>query len=66
MKKQEEAVQLPQRLWTIKETSEYLGVPIGTLYQWHHRGEGPQPYKVVGHLRYDPRVVMRWLEGSAA
>jgi len=44
----------------------FLGVPVGTLCQWHYRGEGPQPYKVVGHLRYDPRALIRWLEESAA
>ena len=66
MKKQPEPVQLPERLWTIKETSAFLGVPVGTLCQWHYRGEGPQPYKVVGHLRYDPRALIRWLEESAA
>ena len=57
---------LPERLWTVLETSTFLGVPVSTLDHWHYRSEGPQPYKVGRHLRYDPRAVMRWLEDSAA
>ena len=57
---------MPKSLWTIQETSDFLHVPVGTLYQWRHRGEGPPAYKVGNHLRYDPRAVMRWLEGSVA
>ncbi len=26
------------RLWTIGDVSEFLGVPVNTLYQWRHRG----------------------------
>ena len=66
MTKQSEPVPMPERLWTVQETSAFLSIPVGTLYQWHHRGEGPQPYKIGKHLRYDPRAVMRWLEESAA
>lgn len=66
MRKQSEPDPMPERLWTVKETSAFLNIPVGTLYQWHHRGEGPQPYKIGKHLRYDPRAVMRWLEESAA
>jgi hypothetical protein len=25
-------------LWTIHDVSAYLAVPVGTLYQWRHRG----------------------------
>ena len=35
----EEAIGIPLRdLWTISEVSEFLNVPVGTLYQWRHRG----------------------------
>lgn len=30
------------RLLTIKELAEYLGVPVATLYQWRYRREGPR------------------------
>ena len=57
---------VPERLWTIQETSEFLSVPVGTLYQWHPRGRGSAAIQGGKHLRYDPRAVMRWLEASAA
>lgn len=57
---------MPERLWTVKDTSSFLGVPVATLYYWHCRDEGPQAFKVGRHLRYDPRAVMRWVETSAA
>jgi excisionase family DNA binding protein len=40
-------------LATPEEVSEYLGVPIPTLYQWRYRGEGPRASKIGRHLRYD-------------
>jgi excisionase family DNA binding protein len=57
---------MPERLWTIHDTAEFLHVPVGTLYQWRHRGEGPPAFKAGNHLRYDPRAVMQWLEKSVA
>lgn len=66
MKKQADEVRRPEQLWTVVETAAFLNVPKSTLYQWHHYGKGPQPYKVCGHLRYDPALVMRWLEGTVA
>lgn len=32
---------LHERLLTIAEVAEYLGVPVGTLYQWRHKRTGP-------------------------
>ncbi len=29
------------RLLTITDLSEMLGVPVDTLYGWRHRGDGP-------------------------
>ena len=57
---------MPERLWTIHDTAEFLHVPVGTLYQGRHRGEGPPAFKAGNHLRYDPRAVMEWLEKSVA
>lgn len=43
---------LPRRpLATPKEIAEYLGVPIGTVYQWSSRGGGPRMSRVGRHLR---------------
>lgn len=41
-----------ERLMSIVEPSEMLGIPIETLYGWRHRGEGPVGYRVGRHLRY--------------
>ena len=54
------------RLWTIEETSTYLGIPVGTLYQWRTRGRGPRSYRVGRWARYDPAEVRQWLDSQAA
>lgn len=40
------------RLMTITDFSEMLGVPVATLYGWRHRSEGPEGYKIGRHVRY--------------
>jgi excisionase family DNA binding protein len=41
-----------ERLLSAAEVAEVLGVPVGTLYQWRHRGTGPKGLRVGRHLRY--------------
>jgi excisionase family DNA binding protein len=53
-------------LWTIERTAQYLGIPVGTLYQWRHRRKGPPAAKVGRHLRYDPDDVRDWFRGRVA
>jgi excisionase family DNA binding protein len=55
-----------ERLWDIEEVSSFLGIPVGTLYQWRHRGIGPPASKVGRHLRYDPAKVRAWLADREA
>ncbi len=55
----------PDRLWTIHDVSRFLGVPVGTLYQWRYQGVGPAAYRLGKHLRYDPAAVHRWLAEQA-
>ena len=52
------------RLWTFQDVSDFLGVPIGTLYQWRVRAEGPPAFKIGGHVRFDPDRVRAWLAES--
>ena len=56
----------PAELWSIEETSAYLRIPVGTLYQWRHRRMGPPAFKVGRHLRYDPAAVRAWVTSQAA
>ncbi|WP_198410350.1 helix-turn-helix transcriptional regulator [Microlunatus flavus] len=52
-----------ERLLTISELSEMLGIPVDTLYGWRHRGEGPEGYRIGRHVRYRRAAVEAWLEG---
>jgi excisionase family DNA binding protein len=51
------------KLLSVPELAELLQVPVGTIYRWRHRGEGPEPIRVGRLLRYDPADVAAWLEG---
>ena len=53
----------PVRLLSVQEVAELLQVPVSTIYQWQYRGRGPKPMRVGRYLRFDPRDVVRWLEG---
>ncbi|HEY2666902.1 MAG TPA: helix-turn-helix domain-containing protein [Actinomycetota bacterium] len=54
------------RLLSVGELAEMLQVPVNTVYQWRHRGEGPRPIRLGRHLRFDPVDVARWLETRKA
>lgn len=49
-----------ERLWGVREVAEYLGVPVGTLYQWRYHGRGPRGRRVGRYVRYDPDDVRTW------
>lgn len=53
-------------LWRIGDVADYLGVPVGTLYQWRHLGTGPKAYRLGKHLRYRQADVESWLAEQAA
>ncbi|MGC4771981.1 helix-turn-helix transcriptional regulator [Micromonospora sp. DT44] len=55
-----------ERLWSVTDVSAFLGVPVGTLYQWRHRRIGPRASRVGRHLRYDPADVRAWFTDKAA
>jgi predicted DNA-binding transcriptional regulator AlpA len=48
------------RLWTVQDVAEFLGVPAKTLYQWRHDGYGPCGRRVGRYVRYDPCEVRKW------
>ncbi len=56
---------IDERLLTLADLSEMLGVPIHTLYKWRQRGDGPTGYRIGKHVRYRRATVEAWLEGRA-
>lgn len=50
------------RLMTLAELSEMLGIPVNTLYGWRCRGEGPPGYRIGRHVRYRRTAVEAWLQ----
>lgn len=55
-----------EKLLSVEEVAEFLGVPVNTLYQWRHKGTGPTAFRVGRFLRYDPVDVRDWLSEHAA
>lgn len=54
-----------EKLLTVGELADWLGVPVRTVYEWRYRGEGPRGYKVGRHVRYRRQLVEQWLEEHA-
>lgn len=50
------------RLWSVDDVSEYLRVPVNTLYQWRHRAYGPAARRVGRYIRYRPADVRAWVD----
>lgn len=55
-----------RNLWGIDDVASYLGVPVGTLYQWRSRGYGPIGRKIGKYVRFKPEDVEDWFESQAA
>jgi excisionase family DNA binding protein len=53
----------PDRLLSIPELADYLGVPVATIYRWRYTHDGPLGYRIGRHVRYRLSDVERWLEG---
>jgi len=67
MHRQNSEPPMPTRLWTVRETAEFLGVPVSSLYYWSYRNEGGPPVLRIGRcLRYDPHQVAAWARSRAA
>ena len=58
-------IQSTDRLMTMAEVSELLGIPVSTLYGWRHRGEGSAGYRIGRHVRYRRAAVEAWIETQA-
>jgi len=50
-------------LWNIKQASEVIGIPVGTIYCWVHQKKIPF-IKVNGRLMFDPKDIQAWLDAQ--
>lgn len=55
-----------ERLLTLSEVADQLGVPEASLRYWRHAGTGPPSIKVGRHVRYRPADIDVWLEANTS
>jgi excisionase family DNA binding protein len=55
-------LQAGDKLMSLADVSEMLGIPVHTLYRWRYKGDGPTGYRVGRHVRYRREAVEAWLE----
>ena len=53
------------RLMSVPEVAEYLGIPQTTIYQWNYQRTGPPAFRVGRHLRFKRDDVEAWLRRRA-
>ncbi len=53
-------MRVKEPLWTVQDVSDYLGVPVATLYDWRGKDYGPKGKRVGRYLRYEPDAVRQW------
>lgn len=56
---------MEDRLLTIAEVAEYLGVARQTVYIWRHKGIGPRSHRFGTTVRYRREDVDAWLAEHA-
>lgn len=56
---------MAERLLTIEDLAEVLGLPVSTLRRWRRKRTGPRGVRVGKHLRFRPGDVDAWLEKQA-
>ena len=53
------------RLMTVAEVADYLGVPVATLYRWRTHQDGPRGIRVGRYVRYRRADLDSWLDRRA-
>lgn len=54
-----------EQLWlTPREVADLLRKPEGTLRQWRHRKYGPPSTKVGLNVRYNRKLLDKWLDSQ--
>ena len=51
-----------ERLLTVQELSDYLGIPVATLYDWRVDHRGPKAVKLGHALRYPESAIRNWIQ----
>jgi excisionase family DNA binding protein len=54
-----------ERLWSVEDLSEYLGVSAMTIYYWRTTGYGPKGTRVGRYVRFRPDEVRAWYEAQS-
>jgi excisionase family DNA binding protein len=44
------------------DLSEWLGIPVTTIYNWRYASNGPPGFKIGKHVRYRRSEVEKWFE----
>jgi len=55
------AASLLEPLLSAAELAEYLGVPVGTVYDWRSHGRGPTAHRFGKHLKFALSDVTVWM-----
>jgi excisionase family DNA binding protein len=51
----------PQELWDVARASQFLGVPVGTVYSWVEADPPRLPHLKLGRaVRFDPDELIAW------
>ena len=53
-----------ERLLSIDEVADYIGIPKSSLYRWRVSGGGPRAMKVGKHLRFRRSDLEAWLNAQ--
>ncbi|NGN83168.1 helix-turn-helix domain-containing protein [Arthrobacter silviterrae] len=53
-----------ERLVSVEEVAERLGIKVHTLYLWRTKGKGPRAVRVGKYLRYRWMDVLAWEESQ--
>jgi excisionase family DNA binding protein len=54
-----------EALLSPEDLSEYLGIPVKSIYQWRYRNVGPPAIRVGRHLRWRSEDVQTWLRSQS-
>ena len=53
-------MQHTEKLWSVQDVSDYLDIPVQTLYQWRTKNYGPPGVRIGKYIRYEPDDVRAW------